>query len=60
MRIVISPSVKRDKSEVLRLIVCPDCGEKVKGVALCEESRVTNLLFRCKGCKAYKSVSTIE
>lgn len=47
--------VPAHRDEVTK-IICPDCGEKVKGVGLLKGSRVEGLVFRCKKCGAYKEV----
>ena len=46
------------KKEEVTKIICPDCGEKVKGVGLLKGSRVDGLVFRCKKCGAYKEVKS--
>lgn len=32
-------------------IICPECGEKVRGVGLLKNSNVTGLTFTCKRCR---------
>lgn len=54
MPLIIAPA---EKADVTRL-VCPDCREKVRGVGLLPNSRIVGLVFRCRGCGAYKSVIT--
>lgn len=46
------------KKEEVTKIICPDCGEKVKGVGLLKGSHIDGLVFRCKKCGAYKEVKS--
>lgn len=55
MPISIIPSEKKTE---IKKIICPDCGEKLKGIGLLPDSRVEGLVFRCKKCGAYKAVQT--
>lgn len=48
MAITILPT---KPSEITR-IICPECGEKVRGVGLEKDSKVYGLTFTCKRCRA--------
>ena len=54
MAITITPT---EDHEITRL-VCPECGAKVKDVALQKNSKIDGLTFRCKRCGRYFSVKT--
>ncbi len=46
-----------EKTEVTRL-VCPQCGEKVRGVGLLKNSVVSGLSFSCKRCHERWKIET--
>lgn len=46
-----------ERAEVTRL-VCPRCGEKVRGVGLLKDSTVRGLSFSCKRCHERWQVET--
>ena len=48
---------KTDRKDFTKL-VCPDCGEKVRGIGLLKESHVEGLTFKCKRCAATWAVTT--
>ena len=54
MSIIITPT---DSREITKL-VCPECGERVKNVALRKDSRIEGLTFKCKRCGRFFSVKT--
>ena len=54
MAVTITPA---QKSDVTR-IICPECGEKVRGVGLLKDSSVRGLTFTCKRCRALWHVET--
>lgn len=54
MSIIITPT---DSREITKL-VCPECGERVKNVALRKDSRIEGLTFKCKRCGRLFSVKT--
>lgn len=54
MSIIITPT---DSYDVTKL-VCPQCGERVKGVALRKDSKIEGLTFKCKRCGRFFSVKT--
>lgn len=56
MKIVFTPS-KRDVN--LKGIFCPECGERLKNVAISEDSKIENLRIRCKRCRLYHKL-TVE
>ena len=58
MSILIVSSEKKPEKSGFTKIVCPDCGEKVRGIGLEKDSKVEGLVFRCKKCGAYKAVKT--
>ena len=50
--------IRSTERQEITKIVCPDCGEKVKGVGLLKKSKIEGLAFRCRRCGAYKTVKT--
>ena len=54
---VVSTERRSEKGENTRNI-CPECGEKVRGVGLLKDSRVDGLVFRCRKCGAFLTVTT--
>lgn len=46
MPILIKKTDRKDYTK----IVCPECGERVKGVGLLKNSKVDGLTFKCKRC----------
>jgi len=58
MSILITESPKKNGKNEITRIVCPDCGEKLRGVGLEKDSKIQGLVFRCKRCGAYKCVTT--
>lgn len=46
MPILITKTIKSDVTK----IICPSCGEKVKGVGLKPNSRTSGLSFKCRRC----------
>lgn len=54
MSIIITPVQRQEITK----IVCPDCGEKLKGIGLLKDSKIEGLAFRCRRCGAYKAVKT--
>lgn len=48
---------KTDRKDFTKL-VCPDCGERLKGVGLLKDSRVDGLTFKCNKCGATWTVTT--
>ena len=56
MKIVFTPS-KRDVN--VKGIFCPECGERVRNVAISEDSKIENLGVRCKRCRKYHNL-TVE
>lgn len=57
MSISVVPTDKRAEKNELTRLICPQCGEKVRGVVLLKESRVEGLLFQCRRCGAHLSVT---
>ncbi len=45
-----------EKTGEITKLICPDCGEKVKGVVLLKGSFIDGLAFRCGRCRGYKKV----
>lgn len=43
--------IKRTDRKDYTKIVCPDCGERVKGVGLLKDSKIDGLTFKCKNKK---------
>lgn len=60
MSICISPTAKRSEKGEITRIICPVCGEKVRSVGLLKDSRVDGLVFRCRGCGEFMSVTTTK
>ena len=58
MAVLIVPIEKKSGKNEITKIVCPGCGEKVRGIGLEKDSKVEGLVFRCKRCGAYQSVKT--
>lgn len=58
MPIIITQTEKITEKNGITRIVCPECGEKVKGVGLEKNSKIEGLVFRCKRCGTYHSVTT--
>lgn len=54
MPISITPTNKKDITK----IICPDCGERVRGVGLEKDSKIDGLVFRCRRCGTYKVVKS--
>ncbi len=42
--------------EEMTRVICPDCGEWVRGIWLLKSSRIEGLIFRCSRCGAHKKV----
>lgn len=58
MAISVVPTERRSEKGEITRIVCPECGEKVRGVGLLKNSRVDGLVFRCRKCGAFLTVET--
>ena len=54
MPIIIKPA---ERASITRLI-CPECGEKLRGVGLSKESQITGLSFQCHRCDKIWGVET--
>lgn len=54
MSLMITPT----KPDDITRLICPQCGEKVRGVGLLKESSVRGLTFTCKRCRALWHVET--
>lgn len=58
MPISITPFERKTEKNEITKIVCPECGEKLKGVVLLKDSKIEGLAFRCKKCGTYLTVKT--
>ncbi len=47
MSIIIKPA---ERASITR-IVCPECGDKLRGVGLSKESSISGLSFKCHKCE---------
>lgn len=56
MAIIIEPTQRGDVGR----IACPECGEKVKYVAIEKDSNISGLTFRCRRCGRFFSVRTTK
>ena len=54
----MSMTVRRAPCTEITKIVCPDCGERLKGVGLLKNSKIEGLTFRCKRCAQIWEVQT--
>lgn len=54
MPIIIKPAERESISRV----VCPECGDKLRGVGLSRESRISGLSFQCHRCGKLWAVET--
>ena len=46
----MSMTVRKAPYAEITKIVCPECGERVRGVGLLKNSKIEGLTFRCKRC----------
>lgn len=44
--------LKRTDRKDFTKIVCPDCGQRAKGIGLLKESKVDGLTIECHKCKS--------
>lgn len=58
MSISVTPTERRSEKGEITRIICPNCGEKVRGVGLLKGSRVDGLVFRCRKCGEFMTVTT--
>ena len=56
MSLLITPT----KPDDITRLVCPQCGEKVRGVGLLKGSSVSGLTFTCKRCRHLWQVTTTK
>lgn len=50
--------IKRTDRKDITKIVCPGCGERVRGVGVLKESRIEGLTFKCKRCHSAWEITT--
>jgi transposase-like protein len=50
--------IKKTERKDITKIVCPECGERLRGIGLFKESHVVGLGFKCKRCHAAWEVTT--
>ena len=57
MSLLVTPIAPAERGDITK-IVCPGCGERVRGVALLKGSVVKGLTFTCKRCRVTHGVET--
>jgi predicted RNA-binding Zn-ribbon protein involved in translation (DUF1610 family) len=48
---------KTERKDITKL-VCPACGERVRGIGVLKESHIEGLTFKCKRCFSAWEVKT--